>query len=111
MRFQSSSNSNDPTAAVVDDVKMRELALRCLVKILLGLVNYYEELTGAKNGEHVNVVTSRSNNDAELDTGSESNLDLVQQFANIKAQKSIIESGMDLYVSLFSTILTVCVLL
>ena len=80
---------------------MRELALRCLVKILLGLVNYYEELTDAKggsSGEHSSAVATCSNNDAEADASSESNLELIQQFANIKAQKSIIESGIDLYV-------------
>jgi hypothetical protein len=76
---------------------MREIALDCLVKILTSLLVSYEELSTARPFD---TASSRGdfteNEDTRQGNSSSSNLELINQFVQIKQQKSIIENGIDL---------------
>ncbi|KAI6202677.1 hypothetical protein M3Y99_01865100 [Aphelenchoides fujianensis] len=84
----------DATANNQDGVRMRVLSLQCLVRILKGLVNYYEELSGNRSGDNVSFRGVENGVDAEDSrVASESNLETINQFAQNKLRKEIIETG------------------
>lgn len=78
--------------------RMREIALDCLVKILTSLLVSYEELYTGRTSDTASNRGDVAENDESKMAGnsSSSNLDLINQFVQIKQQKSIIEYGIDL---------------
>jgi hypothetical protein len=74
--------------------KMREMALDCMVKVLECLVDWYEDVTMTQTTS--NRADSGICVDNEESRNSTSHLELINQFVQVKQQKSIIESGIDL---------------
>lgn len=75
---------------------MRELGLECLIKVLKCLVVWYDELHIGKSGE-------LSTNGMDLTEDLSNNLNGssfgdVNQFLQVKQQKELIESGIELFV-------------
>lgn len=77
---------------------MREVALDCMVKVLTSLLISYEELTTGKSFDTISIRGDTSETDTARSIGnnSSSNLELINQFIQVKQQKSIVENGIDL---------------
>lgn len=74
---------------------MREIALDCLVNILMCLLISYEELS---LGKPFDTASNRGEDteDPSKPVGNGSSSELINQFMQVKQQKSIIENGIDL---------------
>lgn len=75
---------------------MRELALDCMVKILTSLLISYEELTNGKSFDTASMRGDDNDTARSVGNNSSSNLELINQFVQVKQQKSIVENGIDL---------------
>ncbi|KAI6178099.1 hypothetical protein M3Y98_00464500 [Aphelenchoides besseyi] len=94
----------DTTVVPQDEIKLRALALKFLVEILKGLVSYYEELSGGKVGDNVSFRGYENGIDVEdsrLGSNSETNLESINQFAQVKMQKETLENGIDLVLNFY----------
>lgn len=76
--------------------KMRQTALDCLVKILTSLLVSYEDLIGRASDTISTKGDVSESDDSRQGNNSNSNLDIINQFVQIKQQKSILENGIDL---------------
>ncbi|KAF7638012.1 SEC7 domain-containing protein [Meloidogyne graminicola] len=93
-----SSYSSDPSSpthgqqiAKEREKKMRELALKCLVKALKCLVVWYEEM---EIGKEVSIQCPTEEQQQNLQLSSDGS---TTQIVQVKQQKSLIESGIDLF--------------
>jgi hypothetical protein len=75
---------------------MREIALDCLVKILTSLLVSYEELIGRASDTISTKGDVSESDESRPGNSSSSNLEIINQFVQIKQQKSILENGIDL---------------
>ncbi|CAK5020623.1 unnamed protein product [Meloidogyne enterolobii] len=96
-----SSYSSDPSSpthgqqiAKDREKRMRELALKCLVKALKCLVAWYEDM---EIGKEVSIQYPAEEQQQPLQLFSEGNAADVNQIVQVKQQKSLIESGIDLF--------------
>ncbi|KAL7074646.1 hypothetical protein ACQ4LE_005574 [Meloidogyne hapla] len=96
-----SSYSSDPSSpthgqqiAKDREKRMRELALKCLVKALKCLVAWYEDM---EIGKEVSIQYPTEEQQQPLQLSSEGSAADVNQIVQVKQQKSLIESGIDLF--------------
>uniref|UniRef100_A0A914L7K4 SEC7 domain-containing protein n=2 Tax=Meloidogyne TaxID=189290 RepID=A0A914L7K4_MELIC len=96
-----SSYSSDPSSpthcqqiAKDREKRMRELALKCLVKALKCLVAWYEDM---EIGKEVSIQYPAEEQQQPLQLSTEGSAADVNQIVQVKQQKSLIESGIDLF--------------
>uniref|UniRef100_A0A914LSY1 SEC7 domain-containing protein n=1 Tax=Meloidogyne incognita TaxID=6306 RepID=A0A914LSY1_MELIC len=96
-----SSYSSDPSSpthgqqiAKDREKRMRELALKCLVKALKCLVAWYEDM---EIGKEVSIQYPAEEQQQPLQLSTEGSVADVNQIVQVKQQKSLIESGIDLF--------------
>uniref|UniRef100_A0A915MJ01 SEC7 domain-containing protein n=1 Tax=Meloidogyne javanica TaxID=6303 RepID=A0A915MJ01_MELJA len=96
-----SSYSSDPSSpthgqqiAKDREKRMRELALKCLVKALKCLVAWYEDM---EIGKEVSIQYPAEEQQQPLQLSTEGSAVDVNQIVQVKQQKSLIESGIDLF--------------
>uniref|UniRef100_A0A915M4D6 SEC7 domain-containing protein n=1 Tax=Meloidogyne javanica TaxID=6303 RepID=A0A915M4D6_MELJA len=96
-----SSYSSDPSSpthgqqiAKDREKRMRELALKCLVKALKCLVAWYEDM---EIGKEVSIQYPAEEQQQPLQLSTEGSAADVNQIVQVKQQKSLIEYGIDLF--------------